>query len=173
MPKVEKVEKVKKIKEKMSGSSVIILTDYRGMTVNEITNLRNKLRQKNTEYKVIKNRLANLAIEKENHAKIKELLEGPTAIAFGFGDPILPAKIIFEFIKEHDKPIVKGGIVEEKFQDAEGIKTLSKLPSREMLLSMVVSGIQSPISSFVNVLHGTLRKFVYVLEAIRKSKEQK
>ena len=170
MPKAEKVEKVKNIKEKIAASSSLILTDYRGMTANQITDLRKKLHPLSAEYEVVKNRLGKLALQKDEEIKLKDLLKGPTAVAYGRGDPALPAKVIYEFIEEHSKPLVKGGIIEGKFQDAAAIKMLSKLPSREVLIAKVVSGMASPIYSLVYVLSGTIRKLVYVLDAIKISK---
>src|SRR5690606_23782635 len=103
---------------------------------------------------------------------LEQFLAGPTAIAFGYDDPVTAAKIISEFAKKNKNLEIKGGLVEGKVLDADGVKALADLPSREVLLSMVLRGMQAIIAGMVNVLQGNIRNFVYALEAVRKKKEE-
>jgi large subunit ribosomal protein L10 len=102
---------------------------------------------------------------------LEELFEGPTAIAYSSADPVAAAKIFMDFAKENDKLVVKGGILSGQMLDVNAIKALGEIPPREVLLSRVVGGFQSPISGLVGALQGTLRKFVYTVDAIREQKE--
>ena len=172
MPRPEKVAAVDELAEKLQKGQGIILTDYRGLTVKDMTELRSELRKVGVEFKVVKNTLTLLAAQKVEIEGLEPVLEGPTAIAIGYDDPVVAAKTISEFAKKNDKLQVKAGILTGKVIDAEGVKALADLPSREQLLAQVLRGMQGPISGFVNVLHGTLRNLVYVLEAVRKQKEE-
>ena len=100
------------------------------------------------------------------------LLTGPTAVAFGYDDPVAPAKILSEFAKTNRDLELKGGVLEGKVLDVDGVKALAELPSREELLAQVVRGMQAPIAGLVNVLQGTIRNFVYALDAVRKQKRK-
>ena len=100
------------------------------------------------------------------------LLTGPTAVAFGYDDPVAPAKILSEFAKTNRDLELKGGVLEGKVLDVDGVKALAELPSKEELLAQVVRGMQAPIAGLVNVLQGTIRNFVYALDAVRKQKEE-
>lgn len=172
MARPEKVAAVEELAEKLKKSQGVILTDYRGLTVKEMTELRSQLRQAGVEFKVVKNTLTLLAARKAEIEGLEPVLEGPTAIAIGYDDPVVAAKTISEFAKKNDKLQVKAGVLTGKVIDVDGVKALADLPSREQLLAQVLRGMQGPISGLVNVLHGTLRNLVYVLEAVRKQKEE-
>ena len=136
----------------------------------QATELRRKLREAGVEFKVLKNTLTAIAAKKLIR-RVDLLLVGPTAIAFGYDDPVAPAKVLSEFAKTNPALELKGGLLEGKVLDVAGVKALADLPSREELLSQVLRGMQAPISGLVNVLQGTIRNLVYALDAVRKQKE--
>ncbi|CUH97838.1 hypothetical protein P22_3985 [Propionispora sp. 2/2-37] len=169
----EKQAVVAELKEKLQNTKGAVLTNYRGLTVAQDTNLRRKLREAGVEYRVVKNTMTRIAANELGIQGLDAHLEGPTAIAMSFTDPVAPAKVISEFVKETKLQVleVKAGLVEGKVIDTAGVKALASLPSREVLISKVLAGMQSPIVGIVNVLQGNLRNLVYTLEAVRKQKE--
>lgn len=168
----EKALVVAELKEKFSSVQGAVVTDFRGLDVARVTKLRAKLREAGVEYKVIKNTLAKLAIEDTELSSLSEHLQGPTAVAFGYDDPVAAAKILSDFAKENKELEIKAGIVEGKVIDFAGVKALADLPSREVLIAQVLAGLQSPIAGFVNVMQGNVRNLVYVLDAIKKQQEE-
>lgn len=172
MAKIElKQPVVQEIKGKLEASKGAVLTDYRGLNVGEVTELRNKLREAGVEYKVVKNTLARIAANEIGIEGLDGYLEGPTAIAYGIEDAVAPAKILSEFAKAHKNLEIKAGILEGKVIDLAGVKALADLPSREVLLAKLLGSMQSPLYGMANVLQGNLRNLVYVLDAVRKTKE--
>lgn len=169
--KAEKESIVLEIKEKLETSKVAVLTDYRGLNVAEATKLRRRLREAGCEFKIAKNTLTNLAASRVGLEGLEPFLEGQVAIAFG-ADPVMPAKILSEFIREIKKMEIKAGVLDGKVIDAKGVKALADLPPREVLLAMVLGGMQTPLYGFASVLQGTLRSFVYTLEAVRKMRAE-
>lgn len=167
----EKALVVAELKEKFGSAQAAVITDYRGLDVARVTKLRAKLREAGVEYKVIKNTLAKLAVQDTELSELQQHLQGPTAVAFSYNDPVAAAKIISEFAKDNKELEIKAGILEGKVIDLAGVKALADLPSREVLIAQVLAGIQAPITGFVNVMQGNVRNLVYVLEAIRKQKE--
>jgi len=168
--KKAKTDAIVSIKDKKSKSNIMILTDHQGLSVAQITVLRNKLFDVNAQYNVVKNTLAFRAISEEGQERVKDILNGPSSIIFGYGDVVAPAKIVVTFAKENEKPAVKGAIMDGRFMEPDEIKKLAMLPSKEVLLAKVVGGIQSPLVSLVNVLQGPIRKLVYALNEISKKK---
>ena len=158
------------IKDKLSRAKGAVLVDYRGLTVQEATELRKQFREADIEYKVLKNTLIQLAAKELHLSEMDQFLTGPTAIAFGYNDPMVPAKILTEFIKKTKKMEVKGGLVEGKVIDTSGVEYLSSLPSREELIAKMLGSMNAPISGFVGVLSGTLRSLLYTLNAIKEQK---
>jgi large subunit ribosomal protein L10 len=144
----EKELAVSQIVESFKKSPCTIVTDYRGLNVAEITQLRKLMREAGIEFAVIKNTLARRATAKLDLTDLDQYLTGPTAIAFGKNDIVAPAKILSDFAKKNDKLNVKAGVVEGKVVDNERIKALSELPSREGLLSMLLSVLQAPVRNF-------------------------
>jgi len=167
----EKTAAVSEIREKLGAAKAAILTDYRGMSVAEATALRRKLREAKIEYRVLKNTLTYLAAKEIGHAELESYLSGPTAIAFGYEDPVAAAKVLSDFTKDSKHMTIKGGIVEGKIVNPDGIKALADLPSREVLLAMVLAGIQAPLAGWVSVLGAPLRNFAYALSALQKQQE--
>ncbi len=169
----EKQEIVAAIKEKLSSTKGAVLTDYRGINVALDTKLRSKLREAGVEYRVFKNTMLRIAAAELGLEKMAEYLEGPTAIAMSFTDPVAPAKVISDFIKENKLQIleVKAGLVEGKVIAAADVKALASLPPREVLVAKMLGSMQSPLYGLVNVLQGSIRNLVYALEAVRQQKE--
>lgn len=162
---------VEEIKEKISKADSIVLVDYRGLNVDEVTELRNKYREANVDYKVYKNTLMRFAFKDSGLEEFNKYLAGPSAIAFGYEDPVSPAKISNDFAKDHKSLEIKAGIVDGKVVDLEGVKALAELPSREVLIAQVLGGLNAPISGFANVLNGNIRNLVYALNAVREKQE--
>ncbi|GEA14407.1 MAG: large subunit ribosomal protein [Moorella sp. (in: firmicutes)] len=163
---------VAEIKEKLSNSIVTILADYRGMNVAEMTRLRRQLREAGVEFKVVKNTLTRRAAQELGLDGLEPFLEGPTAAAFSLNDPAAPAKILSEVMRNSKTFQIKAGVLQGRVIGLDEIKALADLPSREQLLAKVVGGFQAPLAGLVNVLAGNTRNLVYVLEAIRKKKEE-
>lgn len=161
---------VAQLTEKIANSKTVILVDYRGLTVEQDTELRTALRKANVNYEVIKNTLVRFAMNNNGYSEIDTYLNGPTAIAYSYEDVVAPAKIIAEFAKKFEHLEVKIGIVEGSVFDEKQISALAKLPSREELIAKVLAGFNSPIAGFVNVLNGNLRGLVVALNAIAEKK---
>lgn len=172
MTREEKVAFVDEIADKLQRGQGVVLTDYRGLNVKDMTELRAKLREVGVEYQVVKNTLALRAAEKIGLEGMDDLLVGPTAIAFGYEDPVSPAKVLSDYSKDHPALELKGGVLEGRVIDVNEVESLAKLPSREELLAQVLRGMQSPIAGLAAVLQGTINQLVYVLEAVRQEKEK-
>jgi len=170
-PRPEKVAKVEELERHLKGASVVILTDYRGLTVDEIGALRARLREVDLEYRVAKNTLLTLAARRLGLAGLPTFLNGPTAVVFGRDDPGVPARVLQEFIRQYRKLEIKGGLVEGEALDAESVCALAALPSRAELLARVIGGIQGPLRMLVTVLSSTPRALVSTLDALRAQRE--
>jgi large subunit ribosomal protein L10 len=168
--RTEKEATVSQVLQKMTKSQSVILADYRGLNVQEVTELRKKLREAGVEYRVIKNTLTSRAAKEANIEGLDQYLSGPTALAFGYNDPVTPAKILANFAKDHKKLELKGGILEGKIISLSAVKSLAELPSREALLGQIAGLLQSPMRGLVTVLSGPLRNLAYATEAVRKQK---
>lgn len=169
--RLEKEKKVAEIKEDLSKANIIILTDYRGLSVAQMNKLRRALQQEGVKYKVVKNTLTKIAAKETGLGYLEEYLEGPMGIAYGFGDPLTPVKALVKFAKEYDKLSLKGGVLENKILDEAGLKRLSELPPREVLLAKTLGCFQAPLSGILNVLQGNIRNLVYVLQAVKEKQE--
>ncbi|NMA00971.1 MAG: 50S ribosomal protein L10 [Clostridia bacterium] len=167
-----KKQVVAEVTEKFSNAKSVIITDYRGLTVAEVTELRSRLRAQGVEYRVIKNTLLKIAAKDAGIEGAEEYFQGPTAVAYGLEDAVAPAQVLSKFIKEYKKMEIKGGILEGKVIGFDEVKALADLPPREILLGQVASVFQAPIAGLVNVLQGPIRKLGYALEEVRKLKEQ-
>ena len=167
-----KKQVVAETKDRFDRAQSVVIVDYRGLNVSEITDLRAQLRAAGVEMKVVKNTLVKRVAENLGFAELNQYLEGQTAGVYSIQDPVSGPKILAEFAKTHKQLEIKAAVLESKVIDAQGVKTLADLPSREVLLAQVLAGIQGPLSGMANVLQGPLRKFVYAVEAVRKEKEQ-
>lgn len=157
----QKKEEVLNLAAKMKEAKLVLLTDYRGITVDDVTSLRKDLRNANAEYKVIKNNITRRALAEAGIEGLEDKLVGPTAIIMSNEDYLEPAKAIYEFTKANDFYKIKGGVIEGKVMTAEEIITLAKLPSRETLLSMLAGA-----------LLGNISKFAVALDQVRIQKEE-
>ena len=167
-----KAEIVNELKDKMADAAVVILTDYRGLNVAEITRLRRKLQEAGAEYRVVKNTLTARAVRELGLEELETFLVGPTAAAFSTADPVAPAKVLSEAMRKSKTFKIKAGILQGRVMGLNDIKALADLPSREQLLARLVGGLQAPIAGLANVMIGNTRNLVYALEAIREQKEQ-
>jgi large subunit ribosomal protein L10 len=168
--KKEKTEAIDSIRQKKGKSNIMILTDHQGLSVAQITVLRNKLFDANAQYNVVKNTLAFRAICEDDQERVKDILNGPSSIIFGYGDVVAPAKIVVTFAKQNEKPAVKGAIMDGRFMEPDEIRKLAMLPSKEVLIARAVGGIKAPLVSLANVLQGPIRKLAYALNEISKKK---
>lgn len=163
---------VLELSDKIKNNNCVLLTEYQGLTVAEISELRSKLRPAKCEYKVVKNTLTKKALKSLKLESFAEFFDGPTAIAIDQGDPVQAAKILVDFSKEHQKLKLKAGLLGDKLLTEKEIKSLASLPPREVLIGKVVWLIKSPLQNFVNVLQANPRGLVTVLDAIKKQKEK-
>ncbi len=173
----EKQAAVAALKEELSTAKGVVVTGYKGLTVAQDMKLRAKLREAGVTYHVSKNTMIRIAADELSLEGLDPVLNGTTALAVSADDAVAPAKVIYEFIKENkleDTEVltIKAGVLEGKVIDVNEVKALASLPSREVLIAKVVGSMQAPISGLVNVLQGTIRNAVYVLEAIRAKKEK-
>jgi len=172
MPRPEKVAIVESTLEAAEKASSIVLADFTGLNVEEVTELRSKLREQDVDYRVIKNTLAHISLEKLGYTELLEFLQGPTAFAFGYDDPSAPVKVILDFSKKLDKPKIKAVWFEGHLIPGSDAERLTRLPSRKELYAQFVGGLNAPISNFVYVLNGLLQKFVGTLGAIQRKREE-
>ncbi|MBU5425641.1 50S ribosomal protein L10 [Tissierella pigra] len=166
-----KSQNVEEIKGKISKAQSVVLVDYRGLNVEQLTELRSRYRKAGVEYKVYKNTMMRFAFKDSGLEEFDEFLKGPSAIAFGYDDPVQAAKITADFAKEHDKLEIKAGVVDGKIIDVNGVKDLADLPPREVLIAQVLGGFNAPIQGFANVLQGTIRSLAIVLNAIQEKQQ--
>lgn len=166
----EKEAVVEFLRDKFNESKVVILADYLGMNVGSMNELRKKMRESGSKFKVVKNTLTKRVVRELNLDGLEKYLEGPTALATNSNDPVAPAKVLKDFAKQYKELKVKAGVLEGKVVDVSAIQALADLPPREVLLAQVVGGMQAPLAGFAGTLQGVLRKFVYALEAVRQKK---
>ena len=170
MPTPEKETIIRELEEKLGKSQCAVLTDYRGLTVAQLTQMRRRMREASVEYHVVKNTLIERAARTVGIQGLEDALSGPTAVAFGFTDAVAPAKLVNEFLREYKQLAIKGGILEGKVIDVAGVKRLADLPPREVLLARAVGAIASPLTGFVTVAAASLRGLVTVLDALAKQR---
>ena len=167
----EKKKIVHDLNERFSKAAVVIVTDYKGLDVAAINDLRRRLRKEEVEYQVVKNSLMVRASQETDVALIKETFKGPSAVAMSYSDPITPAKVLTEFAKDHDMFEIKVGVMNGKIIELKEIKALSALPSREVLLGTFVSVLSNVPSGFVRTIAEIPRRLLNVLQAIQDQKE--
>lgn len=167
----EKKQIVDELHDKFADAAIVILTDYKGLDVAAMNQLRRKLREAQVEYQVVKNTLMVRASEQTGVALIKDSFKGPSAIALGYNDPVAPAKVLTDFAKENGKLEIKIGVMKDKVLNLDSIKALSSLPSREQLLGMVLSAMNGVPTALVRALNDVPRRMLNVLNAIKEKKE--
>jgi large subunit ribosomal protein L10 len=166
----EKEALVSDLKQKFEASKTVVLADYRGLNVAEVTELRKKMREAGIDYKVIKNTMTSRAAKAADIEGLDQYLAGPIALAFSSNDYAAPAKILAEFAKTHKNLELKAGVLDGKVIDLESVKNLAELPSREVLLGKVAGLLQAPVRGLVTVLAGPLRGLACAVEAVRRQK---
>jgi len=197
MPSQKNIESLEEIKQKFGDAEAVVLTDYQGLDVAEINELRRRFRESNVEYKVYKNTLMNIAADELNIQGLDQHLEGPTAVAMS-QDTAAPVKVIRDFIKEFEKLTIKAGFLGTRLIPAENIDDLLKMPTKDQLISQVLGQLQAPISSLLgtlqqsnaipplvnvlnqvspmapltNTMQNIVNNFTYVLQAIATQKEE-
>ena len=165
MPTERKIQAVQDMTGWLDGATIVISTSYTGLPVPEMTALRRALREKEVRYKVVKNTLAYIAADNVGQPELKEIIQGPSAIAFGYGEPTDPAKALSEFIRETQSGLeIRGAVLDGKVLDAEQVQQLANLPGKDELVAQMLARMQSPISGLVNVLNGPIAGLARVLQ---------
>lgn len=170
MPTQEKIESVEELKGRLNGVRTVLLTEYRGLTVAQLSDLRKQLRSVSAEYKVIKNRLARLALSPDL-VEMKGLLKGPTGMIIAKDDPVAVAKALHTFAKANQALVIKAGYIEGRVLQPDGLKALADLPSREALRAQLVGVLTGPLTQLVSLLRAPQRELVYVLSERGKGAE--
>jgi len=168
----EKASIVGELSDKFAKAKIAIVTDYCGLTVSELEELRIALRKCDSEVRVAKNTLLRRAAAGTDFEQMEEHFTGTTALTVSYDDPVGPAKILVDFAKDHEKLEIRGAVLEGKPLSPEDLAALATLPSKEILLSQLLSVMQAVPTSFVRVLNGVPQKMVYALQAIADQKEQ-
>ena len=159
------------LQDRFSKTAIVVLTDYKGLDVSSINELRRRLREEDVEYQVVKNTLLVRASEDTDVALLQDFFKGPSAIALSYDNPVAPAKILTKFAQENQRLEIKVGVMRGKLLDADAIKALSKLPSREVLLGQLLSTLNMVPTTFVRTIAEIPRRLLNVLTAIRDQKE--
>lgn len=170
MKRAEKVEVVEQLHTKLQQAQAAMLTDFCGIKVEALNVLRGQLRNSQAEYKVVKNNLIKLAAEGTGAAVLRDHLVGPCALAISYGDPVVTARVLVDFAKGNPNLEIKGGVLQGRFITGEDVKSLAKLPGRDVLLGMLLSTLVGPSTGLVQVLSGVMRKILYTLKAIQDQK---
>ena len=168
--KAFKKDKVESIKEKISKAQVAIVTEYKGLSVDEIMTLRRSLQKEDGDYMVTKNTLAKLAVKGTDFEVLTECFKGPIALAFGFKDQVSPAKAIASFIKQAKKGEILGAALDGKLLSADEAKALANLPSREEIYAKMLGCINSPASGIANSMNAVITQLVRTMDAVRDAK---
>ncbi len=168
--KAFKSEKIDEIKSKIEKAQVAIITEYKGLTVEEITKLRREIQKDGGDYMVTKNTLAKIAVKGTEYEVLTEKLTGPVALAFGFEDPVSPAKALKKFIKETKKCELLGAVLDGKLLSAEETKALADLPTKEELYAKLLGSINSPASGIANCVNSVLTQLTRTMAAVRDQK---
>lgn len=167
----QKKELVSELREKFDQKKILILVDYKGLNVPKINELRTMLREAGVEFRVVKNTLLVRASRDTDVELIKDQFEGPSAVAMSYEDPVAPAKALAKFAKDNDKLQIKAGVLGGSMLDAEGVKRLAELPSREVLLAQVMGTMNAVPRGLVRALSNVPERLLYALQAIKDQKE--
>ena len=164
MPTQDKVETIEDLKSRLDGVKTVLLAEYRGLTVSQLSDLRKQLKAVSAEYKIVKNRLARLAIASSELSGLTAALTGPTGMVLAKGDPVSVAKTLQTFTRTNQALVLKVGVVDGQMLEPAGLKALADLPSREALRAQIVGAITGPLTQLVSLLQAPQRELVYVLE---------
>ena len=171
LTRAKKKEIVKTLNEKLKKSQAVFVISYHRFTATESNEIRKIMKLNNGEFRVVKNTLFKIASKGTPFEKAVDFVEGPTALVFAYDDPVQVAKLLKKYLDEHNSLQLKGFVIEGKPFESEKIAALSAIPPKEVLLAQMLGTLQAPISNFVGVLAGILRKFLYVLKAIEEKKK--
>lgn len=167
----EKISFVNDLAGKLKESQSVILADFRGLNVAQVTTLRKQLRAKEVEFKVVKNRLGKRALAAAECENLDEFLQGNTAWAFGVNDAVEPAKVLADFAKENEHLVIKGGLLEGKRIDKSVVATLAKMPGRMQLLSMMAGAMKQPGTKMAGAMHQSVVKIALAFKALADKKQ--
>lgn len=168
----EKERLVAELHEKFKEVRAVILTDFTGLDVAQLSRLRRQLQERGMEYRVVKNTLLRRASQKTALEALAEHFVGPNAIVLSYEDPVLPAKILVDFAKEEPELQIKAGFVEGRVLEPKDVKALATLPPREVLVGQMVGLLKAPLAMLVGVLQAPMRELVGVLQAIKEGKSE-
>ncbi len=169
--RAKKEEIVQELHEKIVQSNAILLADHTGLKVKDITVLRRKLQDISVEYRVVKNRLARRAIKDTGKDQLEDYFDGPNSMVFLSEDVVEGAKILMDFVKEHERPEIKIGLVDDCLYDRNELISIAKLPPREILLAEVAGGLISPLNKFAFLMTELIASFVRAVDAVKAKKE--
>lgn len=171
MARPEKIAAVEEITEILQNASGVFVTDYKGLNVEKLSDLRAKCREDAVHYVVVKNTLARIAARNAGYKELETSFRGPSAIAYSYDDPSAPARVVSEFAKKTEKPTIKVSLFEGVFYGPEKVEAIASLPSKQELIAKVVYGFNSPIQGLVGCLSGVLSQLVRTLDAVREQKQ--
>jgi large subunit ribosomal protein L10 len=168
MPNAQKEQTVAELRDIVAQSKGALLTDYRGLTVAEVTNFRKKLRAADAEYHIVKNTLFKIAVGEEAGKQLDTLLTGPTAVVFSKNDVVAPTKAVIDFLRDLKKPDIKlkGGWIDGKVYNVDQVTAISKLPPREQIISQLIGSLNAPAANLVGTLDNIIGEFVRTIQAI-------
>ena len=172
MNRAEKAKVIEDLRSKAQKASIAVITDFKGLKVEELTELRVQLRQEQVDYQVVKNTLARIAFTESQHEILKDKFKDCCAVAFGYDDPVVAAKILVQFTKKNKKFQTKCASLEGKYLEPDELKALSELPNKEQLLAKVLGTMNAVPTNFVSLFANLLRNLLYALNAIKDQKEQ-
>jgi large subunit ribosomal protein L10 len=168
----EKADTVRAVHQRLKAAKMAIVTDYRGLSVEQMTRLRREIRDAAGEYQVIKNTLVRRALEDTAFGGLEKLLEGPNGWVLTYDDPVLLSKAVVKFAAEHDKLTIKGGVFEGRLMDPAGVKMLSQMPSKPELQARLLAMINAPATQLVRLLQEPGARVVRLVESLRKAKSE-
>jgi large subunit ribosomal protein L10 len=163
VPTQEKIEAVEDLTQRLSGVKTVLLTEYRGLTVQQLSELRKQLRAVSAEYKVVKNRLARIAVSASELGVLAPRLVGPVALVVSKDDPVAVAKAVSTFARTNQALAIKGGFVDGQLMDPDAVRALSELPSKDALRAQLVGAISGPLTQLVGLLQAPQRELAYIL----------
>ncbi|MGH7828689.1 MAG: 50S ribosomal protein L10 [Candidatus Binatia bacterium] len=167
----QKAQQVAAVREMLKTAKMALVTEYRGLTVAQMTRLRKELREVAGEYKVIKNTLVRRALQGTSYDSLNKLLEGPTGWVFGYKDPVTVSKVLVKFLDDNQKLAIKGGLLEGQVLDQAQVKNLAKMPSRAELQATLLALMQAPVVHLLRLAQEPGARMVRLLETLRKTKE--
>jgi large subunit ribosomal protein L10 len=166
----EKAETVSAVHERLKTAKMAIITEYRGLSVAQMTKLRRDIREASGEYQVIKNTLVRRALKDTSYGDLEKLLQGPNGWVFAYEDPVMLSKALIKFADDNDKLKIKGGVFEGSFMDPTGVKVLSQMPSKPVLQARLLAMINAPATQLLRTVQEPGAQMVRLLESLRKAK---